>query len=49
DRKRRVINLSIKAKESEDEAAVLQEYTADNEGSATTTLGDLLKQQLDGQ
>ena len=48
DRKRRVINLSIKAKESEDEAAVLQEYTADNE-STTTTLGDLLKEQLDGQ
>jgi small subunit ribosomal protein S1 len=48
DRKRRVINLSIKAKESEDEAAVLQEYTADNE-SATTKLGDLLKEQLDGQ
>ena len=48
DRKRRVINLSIKAKESEDEAAVLQEYTADNE-STTTTLGDLLKKQLDGQ
>lgn len=49
DRKRRVINLSIKAKESEDEAAVLQEYTADNEVTATTKLGDLLKEQLDGQ
>jgi len=48
DRKRRVINLSIKAKESEDEATVLQEYTADNE-SVATTLGDLLKEQLDGQ
>ena len=48
DRKRRVINLSIKAKESEDEAAVLEEYTADNE-TATTKLGDLLKEQLDGQ
>ena len=48
DRKRRVINLSIKAKESEDEAAVLQEYSADSE-SATTKLGDLLKEQLDGQ
>ena len=47
DRKRRVINLSIKAKESEDEAAVLQEYTAENE-TATTKLGDLLKEQLDG-
>jgi small subunit ribosomal protein S1 len=49
DRKRRVINLSIKAKESEDEAAVLQEYTADNESTGMTKLGDLLKEQLDGQ
>ena len=49
DRKRRVINLSIKAKESEDEATVLQEYTADNEVSAPTTIGDLLKQELDKQ
>ncbi|MEM7466427.1 MAG: 30S ribosomal protein S1 [Pseudomonadota bacterium] len=48
DRKRRVINLSVKAKESKDEAAVLQEYSAENE-SATTKLGDLLKEQLDGQ
>ena len=48
DRKRRVINLSIKAKESEDEAVALQEYKADSE-SATTKLGDLLKEQLDGQ
>jgi len=49
DRKRRVINLSIKAKESEDEAAVLQEYAADNEPTGMTKLGDLLKEQLDGQ
>ena len=49
DRKRRVINLSIKAKESEDEAAVLQEYAAENEVTATTKFGDLLKEQLDGQ
>ena len=48
DRKRRLINLSVKAKESEDEAAVLQEYSAESE-SATTKLGDLLKEQLDGQ
>ncbi|TDJ65206.1 MAG: 30S ribosomal protein S1 [Proteobacteria bacterium] len=48
DRKRRVINLSIKAKESKDEATVLQEYKADGD-SATTKLGDLLKAQLDGQ
>ena len=28
---------------------ILQEYTADNEVTATTKLGDLLKEQLDGQ
>ena len=48
DRKRRLINLSVKAKESEDEAAVLQEYSAEQE-TATTKLGDLLKEKLDGQ
>jgi len=48
DRKRRVINLSIKAKESEEEATALQEYAADNENTRTT-LGDLLKEQLDSQ
>ncbi|MBK6658699.1 MAG: 30S ribosomal protein S1 [Proteobacteria bacterium] len=46
DRKRRVVNLSIKAKESEEEQAALQEYSADNDGTRTT-LGDLLKEQLD--
>jgi small subunit ribosomal protein S1 len=48
DRKRRLINLSVKAKESKDEAAVLQEYSAENESTATT-LGDLIKEQLDGK
>ncbi len=46
DRKRRVVNLSIKAKESEEEQTALQEYSADNDGTRTT-LGDLLKEQLD--
>ena len=46
DRKRRVVNLSIKAKESEEEQAALQEYSSDNDGTRTT-LGDLLKEQLD--
>ena len=46
DRKRRVVNLSIKAKENEEEQAALQEYSADNDGTRTT-LGDLLKEQLD--
>jgi len=46
DRKRRVINLSIKAKESEDEATALQEYSADHE-PGTTKLGDLLKDHFE--
>ncbi len=49
DRKRRVINLSVKAKESEEEAAALQEYTAERETAGRTTLGDLLKEQLDSK
>jgi len=48
DRKRRVVNLSIKAKESEEEAAVLQEYSAERD-VGRTTLGDLLKEQLDSK
>ncbi len=48
DRKRRVINLSIKAKESEEEAAALQEYSADNE-PGTTKLGDLLKERWESK
>ena len=46
DRKRRVINLSIKAKENEDEATALEEYSSEND-SPRTRLGDLLKEQLD--
>ena len=49
DRKRRVINLSVKAKESEEEAAALQEYTAERDSAGRTTLGDLLKEQLDSK
>ena len=48
DRKRRVVTLSVKAKENEEEQAVLQEYGAENE-SSRTTLGDLLKGQLDSK
>jgi len=44
DRKSRVINLSIKAKDVAEEAEVMQGYT--DGGSATTSLGDLLKDQL---
>lgn len=48
DRKRRVVNLSVKAKESEEEQTALQEYGSDNE-TGRTTLGDLLKEQLDSK
>ncbi len=46
DRKKRVISLSVKAKESEEEAAAMQEYSASS-GGGGATLGDLLKEQLD--
>ncbi len=45
DRKNRVINISIKAKDSEDEAAVMQDYSRAN-AAAGATLGDILKEQL---
>ncbi|HEY3488032.1 MAG TPA: 30S ribosomal protein S1 [Gammaproteobacteria bacterium] len=43
DRKNRVINLSIKAKDSDDEAAVMQGYTRN---TASATLGDIMKEQM---
>ncbi|MGE0486098.1 MAG: 30S ribosomal protein S1 [Gammaproteobacteria bacterium] len=49
DRKRRVVNLSIKALESEEEAAALQEYSQERENTGRTTLGDLFKEQLDSK
>ena len=44
DRKSRVINLSVKAKDVAEEAEVMQEYS--DGGAATTSLGALLKDQL---
>jgi small subunit ribosomal protein S1 len=49
DRKKRSLTLSVKAKESEEEAVAIQEYSAENEASGTTRLGDLLKKKLDAQ
>jgi small subunit ribosomal protein S1 len=49
DRKKRVVTLSVKAKDSEEEAAAIQEYTAEKESTGTTRLGDLLKKKLDAQ
>ena len=47
DRKSRAIMLSVKAKDSEDEAAMMQDYGAGS-AEATTNLGDVLKQHMNG-
>jgi small subunit ribosomal protein S1 len=46
DRKNRTITLSIKAKDVDDEAAVLQDYSSTGD-SMKTTLGDIFKEQID--
>ncbi len=46
DRKKRTISLSIKAKESDEEAAAVEEYTSAS-GSGGTSLGDIIKEQMD--
>ena len=46
DRKTRTINLSIKAKDADDEAQAIKDYASDSSG-ASTSLGDLLKEQMD--
>jgi small subunit ribosomal protein S1 len=46
DRKSRAINLSIKAKDYDEEAEAMKDY-ASSQKSAATTLGDLLKEQMD--
>ncbi len=49
DRKNRVINLSIKAKDSQEEAEAIEDYSRQSESQGSTTLGDLLKEQMDNQ
>ena len=46
DRKSRAISLSIKAKDTQEEKAAIKDFNRSAE-PATTTLGDLLKEQLD--
>ena len=46
DRKNRTINLSIKAKDTDEEKEAMTDYNKEA-GSAATTLGDLLKEQMD--
>ena len=45
DRKTRVINLSIKAKDYEDEAEAMKEYSSSSAGGVS--LGDIFKEQMD--
>lgn len=47
DRKNRSVFLSIKAKDQDEETEALRDYTASSDaGSATTSFGDLLKEQM---
>ncbi len=46
DRKSRMLSLSIKAKDADDEAEVMNEYAQGSAGGAAT-LGDLLKEQME--
>jgi small subunit ribosomal protein S1 len=48
DRKKRLINLSIKAKETEEEEAAIQDYNS-SQGTVGATLGDLIKEQMENQ
>ena len=47
DRKNRTIILSIKAKDNEEEAEVMQEYS--RTASTATTLGDLIKEKMENR
>ncbi|KPJ94305.1 MAG: 30S ribosomal protein S1 [Gammaproteobacteria bacterium SG8_15] len=49
DRKNRVINLSIKAKDSQEEAEAMEDYSRQSDSQGATTLGDLIKEQMDNQ
>ena len=48
DRKSRAIVLSVKAIEAEEEAEAMQQYSGTDTATGTT-LGDLLKEQINGQ
>lgn len=48
DRKNRTITLSIKAKDSDDEAAVVSDYGS-SEDAMKTTLGDIFKEQMENK
>jgi small subunit ribosomal protein S1 len=48
DRKSRAVSLSIKAKDNEEEASMMQDYGS-TATEATTNLGDMLKKQMEGE
>ena len=48
DRKKRVVSLSVKAKETDEEAAAVEEYSSSTSGTGAT-LGDIIKEQMDNQ
>lgn len=48
DRKNRAISLSIKAMEEDAENAAIKEYASSSASSGTSSLGDLLKEQMEG-
>jgi small subunit ribosomal protein S1 len=47
DRKNRTISLSIKAKDYDEEKAVISQYNIDASSAGTTSMADLLKEQLE--
>jgi small subunit ribosomal protein S1 len=47
DRKSRSLNLSIKAKDVEEEAEVIRSYSSRSQAATGGTLGDLLKEQME--
>ncbi len=48
DRKKRVLSLSVKAKESDEEAQAMEEYSSSG-GSGASTIGDLIKEKMNSQ
>ncbi len=47
DRKNRTISLSIKAKDYDEEKAVISQYNTDAKSAGTTSMADLLREQLE--
>ena len=48
DRKNRYLNLSIKAKDTAEQAEAIQGYSRNQADVGGGTLGDLLKEQMEG-